>query len=117
MKIMSKDIKWSESVNLYHVWVEDLEDPHLSAFCEDDGGVYFVIDTSKSMGNFSDVNDGILKIHKNPELLQIEIDSLVKQVDGLREALEHVLLMQTRGHVVLGDAFTNTANKALKECE
>jgi len=82
------DIKWSDARKIEHVWVEDLEDPSLSAFCEEDGGVYFVVETCESMGNFSDVEEGILRVYRNPELLQLENDSLTAEVERLREALD-----------------------------
>jgi hypothetical protein len=42
-------------------------------------------------------------------------DALAARVAELEGALNYVLYMQTRGFVVLGDEFTNIANKALEE--
>jgi hypothetical protein len=37
------------------------------------------------------------------------------KISELQAALNHVLTMQTRGFVVLGNEFTNIANKALED--
>jgi hypothetical protein len=44
----------------------------------------------------------------------LEHDALTARVAELECALNHVLLMQTRGFVVLGNEFTEMANKTLE---
>ena len=79
-----------------------------------------VVDSTIGLGDteYSLCNEfGLLKHSKSAMIECCDAinthDTLVTQNLALKAALEYVLLMQTRGHIMLG-SFTKMANKALE---
>lgn len=71
-------------------------------------------DTQALRDDYNEACADAMQVAGKLQAVEAERDELRAQIEAMRQALNHILAMQTRGFITLGDNATSMANDALQ---